>query len=141
MFIVVVIDGTEFEGVAAENLGDVAVDGVIDVEIAVGTECVDGGAARIGECTAGKRQARNTANNVGERQCAADSRLDMGRLRKVHSPNDVDDERRRRCVDSANAVLVSGRICRSRQNSRNRKGSEETALFESGIAVMQKLSV
>jgi len=41
VFIVVVIDRTEFEGVAAENLGDVAVDGVIDVVIAVGTECVD----------------------------------------------------------------------------------------------------
>src|SRR5437773_4012913 len=71
MLVVVVVDGTEFEGVATENLGDVAVDGVIDVVIAVGTERVDGGAARICKCAAGKRQARNTANNVFEWQRAA----------------------------------------------------------------------
>ena len=71
MLVVVVVDGTEFQRVAADHLSDIAVDGVIDVVVAVGTEGIDGGTVRIGEIAAGKREAGNTANNVVEWQRAA----------------------------------------------------------------------
>src|SRR2546430_5833617 len=71
VFVVVVVGGTEFQRVAPDNLGDIAVDGVIDVVVAVGTEGIDGGTVRIGEIAAGKREARNAADNVVEWQRTA----------------------------------------------------------------------